>query len=142
MEAMALRRPVISTFIAGIPELVRDGENGWLVPSGDVDALVGALKTCLAAPSDVLQRMSDAAFERVRRFHNLQLESKRLAQLIYADEAALENTATDRQELSNKIGVAVPPATALSRRQSSRQSVTDRSKGSNSVYVRQDPRRF
>ena len=29
---MALRRPVISTYVAGIPELVRDGETGWLVP--------------------------------------------------------------------------------------------------------------
>ena len=32
MEAMALRRPVISTFVAGIPELVRDGENGMAGP--------------------------------------------------------------------------------------------------------------
>ena len=39
MEAMALRRPVITTYVAGIPELVRDGENGWLVPAGDVEAL-------------------------------------------------------------------------------------------------------
>ena len=40
MEALALRRPIISTFIAGIPELVGPGEHGWLVPAGDVDALV------------------------------------------------------------------------------------------------------
>ena len=40
MEAMALRRPVISTFVAGIPELVAPGEHGWLVPAGDVEALV------------------------------------------------------------------------------------------------------
>ena len=39
MEAMALRRPVISTFVAGIPELVKPGEHGWLVPSGDVEAV-------------------------------------------------------------------------------------------------------
>ena len=35
MEAFALGRPVISTYIAGIPELV-DREPGWLVPAGDV----------------------------------------------------------------------------------------------------------
>ena len=34
-----MRRPVITTYVAGIPELVRPGENGWLVPAGDVDAL-------------------------------------------------------------------------------------------------------
>ena len=33
MEAMALGRPVISTSIAGIPELVEDGVNGYLVPA-------------------------------------------------------------------------------------------------------------
>src|SRR6266851_4124657 len=49
MEAMALRRPVISTFIAGIPELVCPGEHGWLVPAGDVEALVEAIKECIAA---------------------------------------------------------------------------------------------
>ena len=34
MEALALGRPVISTYIAGIPELVQPGVNGWLVPPG------------------------------------------------------------------------------------------------------------
>ena len=33
-QAMALARPVISTYVAGIPELVRDGVDGWLVPAG------------------------------------------------------------------------------------------------------------
>ena len=33
MEAMALRRPVLSTYVAGIPELVRHGQEGWLVPA-------------------------------------------------------------------------------------------------------------
>ena len=39
MEAMALRRPVITTYVAGIPELVEPGHHGWLVPAGDVLAL-------------------------------------------------------------------------------------------------------
>ena len=34
-EAFALGRPTISTYIAGIPELVKDGETGWLVFAGD-----------------------------------------------------------------------------------------------------------
>src|SRR5208283_1487037 len=33
MEAMALRRPVLSTYVGGIPELVRAGIDGWLVPA-------------------------------------------------------------------------------------------------------------
>ena len=44
MEAMALNRPVISTYVAGIPELVHPGEHGWLVPAGDVSALAEAMQ--------------------------------------------------------------------------------------------------
>jgi glycosyltransferase involved in cell wall biosynthesis len=42
-EAMASARPVVSTRLAGIPETVEDGETGFLVPPGDIDALAGAL---------------------------------------------------------------------------------------------------
>src|SRR5205085_5227113 len=52
MEAMALCRPVISTYVAGIPELVRDGEHGWLVPAGDLEALVEAMEKCLATEEE------------------------------------------------------------------------------------------
>ena len=50
MEAMALRRPVISTYVAGIPELVRPGENGWLVPAGDVELRCSPCKHALTRP--------------------------------------------------------------------------------------------
>ena len=53
MEAMALKRPIISTYVAGIPELVRPGEHGWLVPAGDVDALAHAMQACLDAPVEM-----------------------------------------------------------------------------------------
>lgn len=42
-DALAAGIPVIATRVGGIPELVRDGENGQLVPPGDVPALVQAL---------------------------------------------------------------------------------------------------
>ena len=44
MEAMALRRPVLTTYVAGIPELVRPDEGGWLFPAGDVEALAAVLE--------------------------------------------------------------------------------------------------
>jgi colanic acid/amylovoran biosynthesis glycosyltransferase len=52
MEAMALRRPVLTTYIAGIPELVRSGENGWLFPAGSMEALEQAVRQCLSMPAE------------------------------------------------------------------------------------------
>lgn len=60
MEAMALKRPVLSTWITGIPELVRHGENGWLYPPGDVEALADAIVECMAMPDGDLLKMGEA----------------------------------------------------------------------------------
>lgn len=43
LEAMALRVPVIATSVGGVPELIRHGENGILVPPGDDKALANAI---------------------------------------------------------------------------------------------------
>ena len=79
MEAMALRRPVLTTYVAGIPELVRPGENGWLFPAGAVDELAAAMADCLAQPAEVLQRMGEAARQRVLQRHDIDTEAARLA---------------------------------------------------------------
>ena len=71
IEAMALRRAVISTFVAGIPELVRPGEHGWLVPAGDVEALAEAMQACLDSAVDLLARMGEAAHTRVLARHDV-----------------------------------------------------------------------
>jgi glycosyltransferase involved in cell wall biosynthesis len=81
MEAMALRRPVISTFVAGIPELVRAGESGWLFPAGDVQELAAAILDCLAASPSELARMARAAHERVLARHDVDTEAAKLATL-------------------------------------------------------------
>ena len=81
MEAMALRRPVISTFVAGIPELVRAGESGWLFPAGDVLELASAMLDCLAASPVELARMARAAHERVLARHDIDTEAAKLAAL-------------------------------------------------------------
>ena len=84
MEAMALRRPVISTYIAGIPELVTSSTHGWLVPAGDVEALVDAMRSCLAAPADQLMQMGEAARERVLERHDVNVEAAKLKSLFEA----------------------------------------------------------
>jgi colanic acid/amylovoran biosynthesis glycosyltransferase len=94
MEAMALRRPIISTYVAGIPELVISGKHGWLVPAGDVESLAEAMKTCLDSPVDVLGRMGDASFDRVVTRHNADTQAMELEAIFQASisdaEGALE----------------------------------------------------
>lgn len=51
LEAWAARRAVVASTVAGIPELVREGHDGLLVPPGDVEALAGALAALLADPA-------------------------------------------------------------------------------------------
>jgi glycosyltransferase involved in cell wall biosynthesis len=46
-EAMAAGLPVVTTAVSGIPELIRSGETGWLVPPGDPEAVADALEEAL-----------------------------------------------------------------------------------------------
>lgn len=48
IEAMCLGLPVISTAVSGATDLIQSGENGLLVPCGDVDALAGAMAQLLS----------------------------------------------------------------------------------------------
>ena len=81
MEAMALRRPVLTTYVAGIPELVRPGESGWLVPAGSLDDLASAMEDFLDCPPDELARMGEAAHRRALERHSIDVESAKLIAL-------------------------------------------------------------
>jgi glycosyltransferase involved in cell wall biosynthesis len=71
MEAFARARPVLSTFVAGIPELVVPGRNGWLVPAGSVDALALGLGQILDTPLERLAEMGLRGREDVIRMHEI-----------------------------------------------------------------------
>lgn len=78
MEALILQRPVISTYIAGIPELVGHEECGWLTAAGDVDAIAEALLAALTASDDELARMGDEGRARVQAMHDIDKEASKL----------------------------------------------------------------
>jgi len=88
MEAMALRRPVLSTYVAGIPELVISGENGWLFAAGSVHELVDAMMKCLAAVPQDLAKMGDLGYQRVIARHSIETETAKLATLFRAASQA------------------------------------------------------
>jgi glycosyltransferase involved in cell wall biosynthesis len=81
MEAMALGRPVISTFVAGIPELIDPGQHGWLIPAGDAVALASAMQACLDAAPEMISTMGRAARTKVLERHDIDKEASKLAEL-------------------------------------------------------------
>uniref|UniRef100_Q07SN0 Glycosyl transferase, group 1 n=1 Tax=Rhodopseudomonas palustris (strain BisA53) TaxID=316055 RepID=Q07SN0_RHOP5 len=82
MEAMSLARPIISTYVGGIPELVRPSEEGWLVPAGDVDALTEAMRSCLDIPIKTIVSMGERARARVLARHDIDEEASKLGCLM------------------------------------------------------------
>jgi glycosyltransferase involved in cell wall biosynthesis len=83
MEAMASGRAVISTSIAGIPELVENGVSGVLVPPANARALADAIRNLLADPERA-RRMGERGREKVRAEFTLSECVRRLNQRLEA----------------------------------------------------------
>ena len=92
MEAMSLGRPVLTTLVAGIPELVRAGESGWLFPAGDVDEIAAAIESCLLATPEELGGMGRRARERVLIRHDIDTEASKLLALFMTASAPRRTT--------------------------------------------------
>ena len=58
---------MIATSVGGVPEVVRDGENGLLVPPGDPAAFAAAIRRYFAEP-ELRARLRAAAAPSVERF--------------------------------------------------------------------------
>ena len=65
LEAMAAGRACVATAVGGTPEVLRDGETGWLVPPGEPGALADALEQALTRPGEA-RRRGEAAGRAVR----------------------------------------------------------------------------
>ncbi len=81
MESLALGRPVIGTYIAGIPELVIPEKSGWLVPAGSVETLVTTMKNVLDTPIFHLEAMGKTGTEMVKKEHNINQEAQKIKHL-------------------------------------------------------------
>ena len=81
MEALALGRPAISTYLAGIPELIEDGVNGWLIPAGSLAAMTTAIRRALETGPVALAAMGKAGAQAVAERHDVQREAQRLEAL-------------------------------------------------------------
>lgn len=88
MEALAMGRPVISTYVAGIPELVQPGKTGWLVPAGDEVALSGVMREALATPIEHLATMGVEGRNHITKHHDSLKEAIKLKQLFEVGKPA------------------------------------------------------
>ncbi len=100
MEALALHRPVVSTYVAGIPELVTDDVCGRLVPAGAVEPLAEAMRDVLEAPLERLSAWGAEGARRVALRHRAKSEAARLAQ--WFDAAANESCATSSTTIPHR----------------------------------------
>jgi glycosyltransferase involved in cell wall biosynthesis len=81
MEAMSCGMPVVSSDISGLPELIKHGYNGWMVPEKDVDALVEILKYLLQNHSE-LMKAGENAIKSVQTEFRIEENAQKLRGLI------------------------------------------------------------
>lgn len=83
-EALAMGRPVVASSAGGTPDLIVDGETGWLVPPADPDALALALDAALALDETARVRLGKAGRARIEnRFSLVAVRERMLA--LYGD---------------------------------------------------------
>jgi colanic acid/amylovoran biosynthesis glycosyltransferase len=82
MEAMAMGIPCVTTYVAGIPELIRDGIDGLLVAPSDLDGLVEALAR-LMSDVNLRERIAKSGRERVLEKYDLRKNVEQLATIFH-----------------------------------------------------------
>jgi glycosyltransferase involved in cell wall biosynthesis len=80
MEAMAMEIPCVSTWITGVPELIRDGIDGILVPPADAGAFAAALATLIDDP-ELRRRIGSAGRVRILDKFHLEKNARQLASI-------------------------------------------------------------
>jgi glycosyltransferase involved in cell wall biosynthesis len=91
MEALASGRPVVSCAVSGVPELVRDGETGLLVPPDAPASLADAVQRLAADPA-LRARLGAAGRVLVERQHEQDRNARRVVELL----AGGDDSAVDR----------------------------------------------
>jgi colanic acid/amylovoran biosynthesis glycosyltransferase len=80
MEAMAAGLPAVSTYHSGIPELIKNGTNGFLVPEKDVDALAEKLEYLITHPEN-WPKIGAASREYVQKNYDIKILNQKLIKI-------------------------------------------------------------
>lgn len=103
LEAMAAGVPVVATAVGGTPEVIEEGETGFLVPAGDAAALADRVLGVLAS-EDLRRRLGRRGRERVRERFTFEAQATRY------DALFRELTATTAAPARVRGAIAEPPA--------------------------------
>lgn len=87
LEAMAWETPVLATNVFGLPELITDGETGWLCEPRDLEALAGGLDRALDADAEERAAIARAARSLVEQRHSLERYGREIADLLTPAQA-------------------------------------------------------
>jgi glycosyltransferase involved in cell wall biosynthesis len=123
LEAMATGIPCVAASVTAVGEVILDGRTGWLVPTGDLPALVDAVREALDPATDRLAR-TDAARELVAAEYDSRSQARRLRTL--AERSGQRSIPTQPIELPTPRRAAQPlaPAAAPSAARSAVRPIT------------------
>lgn len=94
LEAMAWETPVLATNVFGLPELIDDGETGWLCEPRDLRALADGLERALSSSTEERQRIGRRSRELVQERHSLTKYGRQISDLL---QAAIDKNQTHPQ---------------------------------------------
>jgi glycosyltransferase involved in cell wall biosynthesis len=94
LEAQATRVPVLAAPTAGVPEVVRDGETGFLIAAGDAEGYARRLQALLTSP-ELARQVAERAFARATREYSWSAFCRRVT-VLYAELLAGATPRTER----------------------------------------------
>ena len=108
MEAFAQKLPVVSTLHAGIPEMVHDGESGFVVPERDIDALAERIEELIKRP-ELRVAMGQSGRDLVEQHYDIRKLNDRLVEIYQ------QLLSEDSGCLTSRLQTYSDPSTANSR---------------------------
>jgi glycosyltransferase involved in cell wall biosynthesis len=101
LEGMASGKPVVATRVGGIPDSIRDGIDGLLVPERDPSAIAHAVSRLLSDP-DVARELGASAAQRAQTLFSRDTSARRFDELLSTLINPDESARSDRQEAPRK----------------------------------------